>query len=88
MIALPNRKNTFSKQRLLEIGKESGRHNSYGVRDLEREIINSFKKENNNDESDEKDFAKLEKLNSLKEKGIITQEEFQLKKKEIVSKWN
>ena len=35
-----------------------------------------------------KDFAKLEKLNELKEKGIITKKEFQLKKKEIVSKWN
>ena len=68
MIAPPFWKNKFSKQRLLEIGKESGRHNSYGVRDLERETINSFKKENNNDESDEKDFAKLEKLNYKKPK--------------------
>ena len=42
----------------------------------------------NYQDTDEKDFQKLEKLNELKEKGIITKKEFQLKKKEIVSKWN
>jgi len=41
----------------------------------------------NYQDTDEKDFQKLEKLNDLKEKGIITKKEFQLKKKEIVSKW-
>ena len=77
----------FSKEKLFELGKEAQRHNLYGCKDFEQKTRNSVNKENNNDESDEKDFAKLEKLNSLKEKGIITQEEFQLKKKEIVSRW-
>ena len=77
----------LSKETLFNRGKRAQHHNVKGCKDLEQKTRNSVNKENNNDESDEKDFAKLEKLNSLKEKGIITQEEFQLKKKEIVSKW-
>ena len=54
----------------------------------EESIDEEFEEEGNTDEdSDEKDFQKLEKLNDLKEKGIITKKEYQLKKKEIVSKW-
>jgi len=57
--------------------------------DDEESIDEEFEEEGNaSEDSDEKDFQKLEKLNELKEKGIITKKEFQLKKKEIVSKWN
>lgn len=56
--------------------------NSGKLYNLIQELISRLKSSESTSSSD--DYGKLEKLKQLKDKGIITQREFDLKKKQIL----
>jgi hypothetical protein len=79
-----NNNTTYKADNIVSIQSTQFAEFTEAVRIIRDKISDSHKNENSSNNNALDNLSQLEKLSDLKEKGIITEEEFQLKKKQLL----